>query len=127
MLYGGEDNESIRFMMEDEPPLEEPPLERPPLSEEAEQWVAQVENEKRQIEALDNVVRRVYFIYGDKANENKAWAELCGCAGRWATLRSTAGPRPDKRVTPSGPADRAWSGVGPRDGHYVRCVDLQHR
>ena len=27
----------------------------------------------------------------------------------------------------SGPADRAWSGVGPRDGHYVRRVDLQHR
>ena len=80
MFYGGEDNKSIRFMMEDEPPLEEPPLERPPLSEEAEQWVAQVANvEKRQIEALDNVARRVYFTYGDKANENKAWAELWCC------------------------------------------------
>jgi hypothetical protein len=70
--YGGEANESIRFMMDDEQP------EAPPISEAAELWLAQVEEEKRQIEALD-VVRRVYFTHGESFNDNKAWVSLSCC------------------------------------------------
>ena len=70
LLYGGEKDEAIRFM-------EEPPLD-PPFSDAMVKWLAQVEEEQRQIESL-SVVKRVYFTYGDSANDNKAWATLWCC------------------------------------------------
>jgi hypothetical protein len=69
--YGGEADESIRFM-EQEP---EPLLKESPTTEE---WLAEMQVEQQQVEALD-VVRRVYFSYGDAHNDNKAWATLWCC------------------------------------------------
>ena len=81
MFYGGEANEAIRFMME--PELVETPI----LAEATEAWLAELEAEQRQVEDL-NVVRRVYFSYGDTNNENKAWATLWCCwqGGRFKAM-----------------------------------------
>lgn len=58
VLYGGEANESIRYM-----DMEEEPLEAP-LPTALEQWLALVKEEQQRVQALD-VVRRVHFTYGE--------------------------------------------------------------
>lgn len=72
VLYGGEASEAIRFM-EDE--MCTGCEEFPPA---AEVWLAELEDEKRLIEAL-SVVKSVRFSSGETLNDNKCWANLLCC------------------------------------------------
>ena len=52
-------------------------------------WLLELEKEKRLVEALPVVKGDIYFSYGDRANDNKAWANLWCC---WAPAQRTFKP-----------------------------------
>ena len=73
--YGGEDNESIRFM--ETLPEEAPQVS---LSEKAEAWLLQLEEEQRLIEELPFVNGSVHFVTSDsKTNDNKVQVSVSCC------------------------------------------------
>ena len=64
-LYGGEADEAIRFME--------------CSGSCCDQWIEQIEEEKRLVEALNVVKGKVKFYYGENPNDNKVEASVWCC------------------------------------------------